>query len=265
MRTIQLFLSALIVLGLGLSSCMPGKKLESYKNQISRLKQDSTSLQNRLNAYNESIQNQGVARVSSENEDLIDEIKALSPKSETTSTDQKERLQNLQEIIKIHKETMDGLKTSILEALKFFTPDELYVYIKNGNVYVSFEEQLLFDPGTDSIVPSGKAVLKELAIVLNNNRDINVIVEGHTDNSLDSCLAFKDKWEVSTAKANSVVRILTNDFGLDSKRITASGKAGFHPVNTNKTSEGRESNRRTEIILSLSLSEVFNLLYSSVD
>jgi chemotaxis protein MotB len=265
MRTIQVFLSVLIVAGLGLSSCIPGKRLESYENQISKLKQDSTDLQNKLKAYNEPIQSQGVAQVSSENEDVINEIKALSPKSETTSADQTESLQNLQEIIKIHKETMDGLKTSILEALKFFTPDELYVYIKNGNVYVSFEEQLLFDPGTDSIVPSGKAVLKELAVVLKNNMDVNVMVEGHTDNSLDSCLAFKDKWEVSTAKANSVVRILTNDFGFDSKRITASGKAEFHPVNTNETSEGRKSNRRTEIILSLSLSEVFNLLYSSVD
>ncbi len=265
MKTIQLFLSVLIVIGLGYSSCIPGKKLKRYENQISQLKQDSSRLQNKLNAYIEPIQSQGVAQVTSINENLIDEIKALSPKSEITSADQTTRLQNLQEIVQMHKEIVNGLKTSILEALKFYKPDELYVFIKGGNVYVSFEEKLLFAPGSDSIVPSGEGALKELAVVLNNNKDINVMVEGHTDNCIDSSFAFKDNWELSTAKANSVVRILTNEFGFDSKRITASGKAGFQPVNTNGTIDGRESNRRTEIILSLSLSEIFNLLYSSVD
>jgi chemotaxis protein MotB len=109
--------------------------------------------------------------------------------------------------------------------------------------------------------PKGKEALKSLAIVLNNTKEINVMIEGHTDNVPIKTSQFKDNWDLSTSRATSILRILTNDNGFDPVRITASGKGEFHPVKTNETEEGRAGNRRTEIILSPDLKEIYKLLY----
>jgi chemotaxis protein MotB len=88
-----------------------------------------------------------------------------------------------------------------------------------------------------------------------------VLIEGHTDNQAIKTNLFKDNWDLSTARATSIVRILTTDYGFNSERITASGRSYFHPVKTNETTEGRASNRRTEVILSPDLKELYNLMY----
>jgi chemotaxis protein MotB len=106
----------------------------------------------------------------------------------------------------------------------------------------------------------GVAALKTLAMVLNDTKDISVLIEGHTDNMPIKTATFKDNWDLSTARATSIVRILTKDFGFDSKRITASGKGFFSPVKSNETAEGRAANRRTEVILSPDLNELYSLL-----
>jgi chemotaxis protein MotB len=142
-----------------------------------------------------------------------------------------------------------------------YKADELSVYIKDGNVYVSLQEKLLFKSGSDVVDPKGKEALKSLAQVLNSSNDITVMIEGHTDNVPIKTNLFKDNWDLSTARATSIVRILTNEFGFDPLRITASGKGQFHPVKTNDTNEGRAGNRRTEVILSPDLQEVYKLLY----
>jgi chemotaxis protein MotB len=142
-----------------------------------------------------------------------------------------------------------------------YKSDELYVYTKDGNVYVSLEEKLLFKSGSDVVDPKGKEALKSLAIVLNNTNDITVVIEGHTDNIPIKTNLFKDNWDLSTARATSIVRILTIDNGFDPSRITASGRGQFHPVKTNETDDGRSGNRRTDIILSPDLKEIFKILY----
>jgi chemotaxis protein MotB len=91
--------------------------------------------------------------------------------------------------------------------------------------------------------------------------DINVMIEGHTDNVPIKTKQFEDNWDLSTARATSIIRILTQDYGFDSNRITASGRGKFHPVTTNETVEGRASNRRTEVILSPDLKNLYELLY----
>jgi chemotaxis protein MotB len=142
-----------------------------------------------------------------------------------------------------------------------YKADELYVYIKDGNVYVALEEKLLFKSGSDVVDPKGKEALKSLAMVLNDTKDIIVIIEGHTDNVPIKTKLFEDNWDLSTARATSIVRILTNDYGFDPSRITASGKGKFHPVKTNETEEGRAGNRRIEVIISPDLIEIYKLLY----
>ena len=107
--------------------------------------------------------------------------------------------------------------------------------------------------------PKGKDALKTLADVLNVNREIQVLIEGHTD-SIAISGKFADNWALSVARATSIVRVLSNDYKIDSKRITASGRGEFYPVQSNATAEGRAKNRRTEIILAPDLSELFKLI-----
>jgi len=97
--------------------------------------------------------------------------------------------------------------------------------------------------------------------VLNNTRDMTVMIEGYTDDVPIKTKQFEDNWDLSTARATSVVRILINDNGFDPNRITASGRGKFHPLKSNETAEGRAANRRTEVILSPDLKELFKLLY----
>jgi len=153
------------------------------------------------------------------------------------------------------------LKNSLSDALMNYKTDELSLYIKNGNVYVSMAEKLLFKSGSDVVDPKGNEALKTLALVINNTNDISVMIEGHTDNVSIKNKLFQDNWDLSTARATSILRILSTDFGFDPNRITASGKGMYHPVQTNDTEEGRAANRRTEIILSPNLSEIYQLLY----
>jgi chemotaxis protein MotB len=154
---------------------------------------------------------------------------------------------------------VNKLKKTVADALVNFKPDELSVSIKDGKLYVSLQEKLLFKSGSASVDPQGKEALKSLASVLNNTPDINVMIEGHTD-SLAIHGKFEDNWALSVARATSIVRILTSDYKVDAHRVIASGRSQFYPVADNGTTEGRAKNRRTEIILSPNLNELFKLL-----
>jgi len=163
-------------------------------------------------------------------------------------------------MIQTQRDVMAKLKSSISDALLNYKTDELSVYMKDGMVYVSLSEKLLFKSGSDVVDPKGKEALKSLAQVLNGTKDITVMIEGHTDNVPIKTKMFKDNWDLSTARATSIVRILTVDNSFDAARITASGRSEFHPVKDNTTLEGRAGNRRTEVILSPDLKEMYKLL-----
>lgn len=184
-----------------------------------------------------------------------------SSESKMTIADQARRLSGLQDVIDAQAEITNRLKNSIAKALLNYKADELTVYLKDGNVYVSLSEKLLFKSGSDVVDSKGKAALKSLATVLNSSEDFTVAIEGHTDDVPIKTKIFEDNWDLSTARATSIVRILTVDNGFDSGRITASGKSQFHPASANTTAEGRADNRRTEVILSPDLQEIYKLLY----
>jgi chemotaxis protein MotB len=267
----------ILILSLIFTSCGAGKKLSRSEAKVDKLQRDSTNIQSQLNDCIEKVKNLNQAKASLQNEysslqneysSLQNEFTAVqndskvhSAESKITIADQAKRLKTLQDMIQSQKDLMANLKNSIANALMKYKSDELYVYTKDGNVYVSLEEKLLFKSGSDVVDPKGKEALKSLAIVLNNTNDITVVIEGHTDNIPIKTNLFKDNWDLSTARATSIVRILTIDNGFDPSRITASGKSQFHPVKTNETDDGRSGNRRTEIILSPDLKEIFKILY----
>jgi chemotaxis protein MotB len=261
-RTIQLLAFLSLIFSLLISSCVSSRKFTASQTTVDKLQKDSTNTHSQLNDCNVQVNNLKEEKASLQNENALvqNDLKTLSTESKMTIAQQAMRLRNLQNIIQSQKDVMTNLKNSIADALMNYKTDELSVYNKDGNVYVSLSEKLLFKSGSDVVDPKGKEALKSLVQVLNSTKDISVMIEGHTDNVPIKTKIFKDNWELSTARANSIVRIMTKDYSFDPERITASGRSQFHPVKANETAEGRAGNRRTEVILSPDLKELYKLL-----
>jgi len=268
-KTIQFLAFIAVIFGLLFTSCVSSRKFMASESRVYKLQNDSSNTHNQLNACNDQLKNQKDENASlkkekeslqNTNASVQNDLKTLSSESKMTIADQAKRLKDLQDLIASQKDIMSKLKNTITDALTNYKTDELNVYIKDGNVYVSLEEKLLFKSGSDVVDPKGKEALKSLVNVLKGTKDITVIIEGHTDNVPIKTKAFKDNWDLSTARATSIVRIMTKDYGFDSGRITASGRSQFHPVRTNETTKGRASNRRTEVILYPDLKELYKLL-----
>jgi len=192
--------------------------------------------------------------------------KALTAKSgdldakEKLLSERERTLEEMKKIIEKQDSITRNLNNILRNALLGFNSDELSVEIKNGKVYVSMSDKLLFKSGSSAVEDKGKDALKLLAGVLDKNSDIDILIEGHTDNVPIKTSVYKDNWDLSVARATSIVRILTNDYKIVPTRLTASGKGEFFPKADNETIEGRAKNRRTEIILSPKLDELMKLL-----
>jgi chemotaxis protein MotB len=184
---------------------------------------------------------------------------ALLSKSKQDLINQQVKLEHLQALMDRQKKAIEEIKQKMANALVGFKSNELTVSIKNGKVYVSLQENLLFPSGSAVVNPKGKDALGKLAEVLNQNADITVDIEGHTD-SIPIHGKYQDNWDLSLARAASIVRILTTDYKVDPTRIIASGHSQYDPVQPNITPEGRQQNRRTDIILSPRLDELYKLL-----
>ncbi len=251
-----------LFISISFSSCVSSKKFKASEARVGQLQVDSANVQTKLNECDKNVKDLNDQKTSllNENSLVLNDLKSLSTESKMTIADQARRLKSLQDMIQAQKNVMSKLKNSIAAALMNYKTDELSVYTKDGNVYVSLAEKLLFKSGSDVVDPKGKEALKSLAQVLNSTKEITVMIEGHTDNVPIKTNIFKDNWDLSTARATSIVRILTKDNGFDPSRITASGKSQFHPVKENDTVEGRAGNRRTEVILSPDLKELYKLL-----
>jgi chemotaxis protein MotB len=153
-----------------------------------------------------------------------------------------------------------ALKDEIAKALAGFDELDIKVEYRNGKVYVSLAEKLLFKSGSTSVDPKGQEALLKLAAALNKKPDVTVTVEGHTDNKPMNGEKIKDNWDLSVLRATSIVRIMTEDGKMSAKRVTASGRAANAPIADNESAEGRAKNRRTEIILTPKLDKIFEIL-----
>ncbi len=261
-KTILFIPFSLLVLSLVFTSCGPSKKLVASRAWVNQLQMDSADTHKQLNECTGLVKTLRTEKSNLENQNtsVHNDLNQLSASSKMTIDDQAKRLVSLQNIIQSQKDMMNKLKNTVSDALLKYKTDQLSVYIKDGNVYISLQEKLLFKSGSDVVDPMGKAALKTLAQVLNSTSDISVTIEGHTDNVPIKTTQFKDNWDLSTARANSIVRLLTIEDGFDPKRITSAGKGEYKPIQPNDTAEGRAANRRTEVILSPNLTELYKLL-----
>ncbi len=245
------------------------KTLEIRDNEIVALKENIQGLKGNIADLNQSITD-----IEKKYNDLSGEKLSqaqqfnLALKQKSEELDWKERLlaerektlNELRLVIARQDSITKRLNDILRDALLGFKSDELSVEIKNGKVYVSMSDKLLFKSGSAAVETKGKEAIKLLAGVLDKNQDIDILIEGHTDNVPIKTAVYRDNWDLSVARATSIVRILTDDYKINPTRLTASGKGEFWPRAANDTPEGRANNRRTEIILSPKLDEIMRLL-----
>jgi chemotaxis protein MotB len=204
-------------------------------------------------------------------EDQLNQLSAnLDKEREELDRLQKEASQRntslieLQNILARKDSVVDALKQKVSAALMGFENQGLSITKKNGKIYVSLDEKLLFASGSTEVDARGKAALHKLAGVLEQNPDINITIEGHTDNvPIVPGSKFADNWDLSVQRATAIIRILLDGTKISPKRLTASGRGEYQPVDKGNTPEARQKNRRTEIILTPNLDELFTILDQS--
>jgi chemotaxis protein MotB len=176
--------------------------------------------------------------------------------------DREQRLDELQSILDKKDSVVKALKNKVLDALTGYVNKGLTVEQKNGKVYVRMDEKLLFATGSSEVGTNGTEALKKLAKVLETNPDVNITIEGHTDDVpyVGGSGPINNNWDLSVMRATAVVKILLNNSTIDPARLMAAGRSQYWPVDINKTPEAKSKNRRTEIILTPKLDELFKIL-----
>lgn len=221
------------------------QNLKILQHEFDLLKQNSESIiQNRIE----------------ENNQLLREIAIKKTELEQRT----DRITQLEQSIEEQKKALTALKEKLKTALLNFDGKGLTVEQRNGKVYVSMENKLLFQSGSWNVEAKGKLALRELANVLAENPDINILIEGHTDNvPLTPIGAITNNWDLSTKRATAVVSILLENNRVLPQNITAAGRSEYLPIASNQEAEGRAANRRIEVILSPSIEEFTELLQSN--
>ncbi|SMO50885.1 chemotaxis protein MotB [Saccharicrinis carchari] len=274
------------------------QKVEALEKDTVRLARQNWSLKNRnkelMNQYNDFLQNTSTGNASPESAELLQHLQQLHQQlqdredqlllaerelaikkqgleraSANLRSVEKElegrnkRLYELERALNEKDSLMNALQTAVANALTDFGSDELAVHIKNGKVYVSMEEKLLFKSGSYQVSEVGVGALRKIAGVLEQKPDIKVLVEGHTDEVPYKSTVLLDNWDLSVKRATSVTRILLQNSSISPTRIIAAGRSEYVPVDASPTPEARRKNRRTEIILSPNLDQVFDLLQAN--
>ena len=190
-------------------------------------------------------------------------LEALNSKLGQLEVDLKQREQRVNELESAlaRKDSIaKAIKDKIAEALIRFENKGLSIEQKNGKVYVSLENSLLFASGSWNIDANGKQAISDLAEALSENPDVDILIEGHTDaDAYNGSGVIKDNWDLSVMRATAIVRILT-DNGVDPTRLTAAGRSKYVPVASNETAAGKAANRRIEIIISPDLGAILDII-----
>ena len=244
--------------------------LSKSKAELNKLKADYAAAQNKFNVLQDSYialeKNSGDALQANmkKNRDLLEQLdekgKALALEQERLSKSA-QRLQELEDLIAAKEASMRKLKETLSNALNSFEGKGLTVEQKNGKVYVSMENKLLFNSGSWAVGSEGKQAVIEVGKVLGDNPDISVLIEGHTDDDAFTASGpIADNWDLSTKRATAIVAILGENKNINKQNLTAAGRGEFSPLASNATADGKAKNRRIEIILTPRLDEIAELL-----
>lgn len=240
-----------------------GRNLKNSLQSNQRLTQVNTELDEQLKSLRTGSSEE-IARLMEKLQQAQTDLQKREDILRTAQTELEQRSKRMQELetaLQQKEDAVKQLRQKVMDALLGFNDKGLTIHEKNGKVYVSLDEQLLFKTGQWEVDPKGQQALLNLAEVLGQNSDINVLVEGHTDDvPMRGTGSVKDNWDLSVMRATAVTRILLRNKAIDPKRITSAGRGEFFPIDEAKTREARQKNRRTEIILTPRLDEIFRIL-----
>lgn len=225
---------------------------EAYEQKLDQLRmkgqKESANYQADIDAKNQELQRK---------EDALKTLESELIAKEKMLIEREERVTELEEMIKRKDDAMKQLKTRVSNALKGFENMGLTVIEKNGKIYVSLEAKLLFASGSTTVEPDGKKALVDLAKVLENEKDLEIIVEGHTDtDKLASSAHPKNNWELSVLRSTAVVEIMIGNSKMNPMQLMAAGRGEYHPVDP----KDKAKNRRIEVIISPNLNELYQIL-----
>lgn len=250
---------------------------EGLKSDVSKLKSDRDKLQAEYAAANKKLEllnasygaleknsNESLKANMAKNRELLDQLdakeKALALEQEKLNKNA-QRLQELENLVAAKEAAMRKLKETLSNALNGFEGKGLTVEQKNGKVYVSMENKLLFSSGSWAVGSEGKKAVTEVGKVLADNPDISVLIEGHTDDDpFGGSGPIADNWDLSTKRATAIVAILSENKKVNKQNLTAAGRSEFSPLASNATATGKAKNRRIEIILTPRLDEIAEML-----
>ncbi|MFT6850508.1 MAG: chemotaxis protein MotB [Sphingobacteriales bacterium] len=244
--------------------------LTGTQDQVSDLESDTTAMGERLRQALTQLETitknytQLRANSSEQMKKLLDQLEGTRKDLTNAQVDlsvREKRLNELEDLLSKRDENLSGLKDKLENALFGFKQSGLSLEQRDGKVYVSLTDKLLFGTGSIVMDNKGKDALKEVAKVLQTVEDVSIMVEGHTDSiPVTNLGAMKDNWDLSVLRATSVVRFLTIEQGLNPSIIIAAGRSDTNPVATNTTPEGRSKNRRIEVVLTPNLDKIYQLL-----
>ena len=242
--------------------------LQQQNADLTRSRDDLSKSRSQLQAEKDALLQSSTRTQASLNADLMNKSNQVSQLNNALGTTEQDlagknaRVAELQRVLDEKEAATNALRKKVADALLGFNANDLQVNIKNGKVYVSLSEQLLFKSGSTKVDPKGQDALVKLANALASNKDVNILVEGHTDNvpikgGLNN--GAKDNWDLSVLRATEITRLLTAA-GIDPTQITPSGRGQYLPVAANDTPQDKALNRRTDIILTPKLDELFSIL-----
>lgn len=234
------------------------RNLGQQKDEIAKLKQQITDLMSDTTRLGQAIRDYRKSLYSNLSEQ--EKLNMLLKEKMEKLAEREATINKLQAEVDAQNARLQSLLNSVKDALLGFSSDELTVTEKNGKIYVAMSDKLLFESGSAQVNKQGKEALGKLAEVLKKQHDIDVFIEGHTDNKPIKTVQFKDNWDLSVVRATSVVRILTKDYGVNPLQILSCGRGEFMPVDNNESVEGRAHNRRTEIIMAPKLDKLMDIL-----
>ena len=234
------------------------RNLGQQKDEIAKLKQQITDLMSDTTRLGQAIRDYRKSLYSNLSEQ--EKLNMLLKEKMEKLAEREATIYKLQAEVDAQNARLQSLLNSVKDALLGFSSDELTVTEKNGKIYVAMSDKLLFESGSAQVNKQGKEALGKLAEVLKKQHDIDVFIEGHTDNKPIKTVQFKDNWDLSVVRATSVVRILTKDYGVNPLQILPCGRGEFMPVDNNESVEGRAHNRRTEIIMAPKLDKLMDIL-----
>jgi len=234
------------------------KLLEANDADLSRLNKELQKLEKELQDKEKSLLEQESALM--EREKTVKELKAKLDGLQADLQKREKRVFELQRQINAKDSAVNAMRIKISEALTGFEDKGIRVQTRNGKVYVSMESQLLFRSGRTDVDEEGRKALLQLAGALNKDEKFEIMIEGHTDSIPIKTARFEDNWDLSVLRATSMLRILTIDGGVSSKRIIPAGRGEYLPISSNSTEAGRAQNRRIEIIIAPDLSQIYRLL-----